>query len=100
MKKKDFMTKVTMIDILVVSILLITGLTVPAFQNLITSIEWDILVYGVLSINMVVDLMLLVLNKLKKTGSIIKNVVIFFILLKLLVLFMASFVSITIGFAN
>ena len=63
MKKKDFMIKVTGIDLFIVCILLIALLLTPAFQNLIA--YYSILVYGVLFINMVVDLSVLILNKLK-----------------------------------
>ena len=100
MKKKKFMTKVTMIDLLVVSILLIAGLTVPVFRDLMSTMFYSVFIYGVLSINMVVDLLLLVLNKFKKDENILKNFVTFFLILKLLVLFMASLVFIVIRLAN
>ena len=87
MKKKDFMIKVTEIDLLVVCISLIALLLIPALQSLL---YYKILVYGVLCINMVVDLSVLVLNKLKKNGNVLKNMVIGFLITKLLVLFMAS----------
>lgn len=90
MKKKDFMIKVTVIDLFMVCMLLIALLLIPAFHALLIAIEWDILVYGVLCINMVVDLMLLILNKLKKGGNVLKNMVIGLLITKLLVLFMAS----------
>ena len=88
MKKKDFMIKVTGIDLFIVCILLIALLLTPAFQNLIA--YYSILVYGVLFINMVVDLSVLILNKLKKGGNVLKNMVIGLLITKLLVLFMAS----------
>lgn len=98
MKKKDFMIKVTEIDFFMVCILLIALLLVPAFRSMIA--YYDILVYGVLCINMVVDLSVLVLNKLKKDGTILKNMVIGLLITKLLVLFMASLYCIIIILAK
>lgn len=100
MKKKDFLVKVTTIDILVVSVLIITGLTVPAFQDLLSTMFYKSWIYGILCINLVIDLFLLILNKFKKDGSLIRNMAIWFLILKLFVLFMASLVSITISLAN
>ena len=98
MKKKKFMIKVTRIDLLVVCMLLIAFVLIPPFQSLIS--YWEPLVYGILCINLLVDLLLLVLDKLNKGGSILQNMAIFFLSLKLLVLFMAILVSITISLAN
>ena len=100
MKKKDFLIKVTMIDILVVSVLLISGLTVPVFQNLMTSLFYKPWIYGILCMNLVIDLLLLILNKLNRAGNLIRNMAIWFMILKLFVLFMACFVSVVIGLAN
>lgn len=98
MKKKGFMTKVTVVDLLVVSMLLIAVLIIPMFQGLIA--DYLPLVCGILCINMGVDLLVLVLNKFNKGGNILQNMIIFFLILKLLVVFMASLVSIVIGLAN
>ena len=100
MKKKDFLIKVTTVDILVVSVLIIAGLTVPAFQVLLTSMFYKPWIYGILCINLVIDLLLLILNKFNKAGSLIRNMAVWFFILKLFVLFMACFVSIVIGLAN
>ena len=100
MKKKDFMTKVTMMDILMVSILLIAGLTVPALRELLLTMFYSIIIYGLLCINLLVDLVLLVLNKFKKSGNIIQNMAVFFLILKLFMLFMAGLVFGVIGLAN
>lgn len=98
MKKKEFLIKVTGIDLFIVCMLLIALLIIPAFQNLIA--YYSILVYGVLCINMVVDLSVLILNKLKKDGTILKNMVIGLLITKLLVLFMASLYCIIIILAK
>lgn len=98
MKKKEFMIKVTGIDLFMVCMLLIALLLIPAFQSLIA--YYDILIYGILCINMVVDLMLLLLNKLKKDGNILKNMVIGLLITKLLVLFMAGLYCIIMIFAK
>ena len=100
MKKKDFLIKVTTVDVLVVSVLIIAGLTVPAFQNLMTTMFYKPWIYGILCINLVIDLLLLILNKFNKAGSLIRNMAVWFFILKLFVLFMACFVSIVIGLAN
>ena len=98
MKKKDFMIKVTGIDLFLVCIILIALLVIPVFQSLIA--YFSILVYGVLCINMVVDLSVLILNKLKKNVNLTEKMTIFFLILKLLVLFMASLYCIVIILAK
>lgn len=100
MKKKNFMTKVTMIDCLVVLMLLITGLVVPAFRDLISTMFFSPFIYAILCINLLVDLLLLVLNKFKKGGNILKNFAAYFLILKLFALFMACLVFIVIGLTN
>ena len=100
MKKKDFLIKVTMIDILVVSVLLIAGLTVPAFQALMLTMFYKPWIYGILCMNLGIDLLLLILNTLNRDGNLIRNMAIWFMILKLFVLFMACFVSVVIGLAN
>ena len=100
MKKKDFLIKVTTIDILVVSVLLIAGLTVPAFQALMLTMFYKPWIYGILCMNLVIDLLLLILNKLNRAGNLIRNMAIWFLILKLFILFMVCFVSIVIGLAN
>lgn len=100
MKKKDFLVKVTTVDILVVSVLLIAGLTVPAFQALLATMFYKPWIFGILCLNMVIDLLFLILNKLNKAGSLIRNMTIWFMILKLFILFMACLVSIIIGLAN
>ena len=60
MKKKDFLVKVTTVDFLLVSVLLIAGLTVPIFQNLMTSLFYKPWIYGILCMNLVIDLLLLI----------------------------------------
>lgn len=100
MKKKDFLIKVTTIDILVVSVLLIAGLTVPVFQELLSTMFYKPWIYGILCLNLVIDLLLLILNKFKKDGSLIRNMAVWFLILKLFILFMVCFVSIVIGLAN
>ena len=74
MKKKDFLIKVTMIDIWVVSVLLIAGLTVPVFQNLMASLFYKPWIYGILCMNLVIDLLLLILNKLNRAGNLIRQI--------------------------
>ena len=100
MKKKDFLVKVTTVDILVVSVLLIAGLAVPAFQDLLTTMFYEPWIYGIICMNLGIDLLFLILDKFKKAGSLIRNMAIWFLILKLFILFMACFVSIIIGLAN
>ena len=100
MKKKDFLVRVTTVDILVVSVLLIAELTVPAFQELLSTMFYKPWIYGILCMNLGIDLLLLILNKLNRAGNLIRNMAIWFLILKLFVLFMACFVSIVIGLAN
>lgn len=100
MKKKDFFVKVATVDILVVSVLLIAGLTVPAFQDLLTRLFYKAWIYGILCMNLGIDLLFLVLNKFEKAGSLIRNMVIWFLVMKLFALFMACFVSSVIGLVN
>lgn len=100
MKKKDFLIKVTAVDILVVSVLIIAGLAVPAFQELLSTMFYKPWIYGILIMNLVIDLLLLVLNKLNKAGNLIRNMAIWFLIMKLFVLFMACFVSSVIGLTN
>jgi len=100
MKKKDFLVKVTTVDILLVSVLIIAGLTVPMFQDLLSTMFYKPWIYGILCINLVIDLFFLVLNKLNKAGNLIRNMAVWFLIFKVFVLFMACFVSVVIGLAN
>ena len=100
MKKKDFLVKVTTVDILVVGVLIIAGLTVPVFQDLLSTLFYEPWIYGILFMNLGIDLLFLILNKFKKAGSLIRNMAIWFLSLKLFALFMACFVSIVISLAN
>lgn len=100
MKEKDFLIKVTVVDILVVSVLVIAEITVPVFQDLLSTLFYEPWIYGFLCMNLVIDLLLLILNKIKKAGSLIRNMAIWFLILKVFILFMACFISIVIRLAN
>lgn len=100
MKKKEFLVRVTTVDIMVVSVLLIAGLTVPAFQDFLSTLFYKPWIYGILCLNLVIDLVFLMLNKLNKAGSLIRNMTIWFLIMKLFILFMACLVSSVIGLAN
>lgn len=100
MKKKDFLIRVTMMDTLVVSVLIIMGLTVPMFQELPSTLFYKPWIYGILCLNLIFDLLLLILNKLNRAGNLIRNMAIWFVILKLFVLFMACLISVVIGLAN
>ena len=76
---------------MVVVIAFLAGVTVPVFRDLIVSTGmYSIFIYGVMCINIVVDLLLLVLNKFKKAGYTIRNMATYFLIFKLFVLFLVS----------
>ena len=101
MKKKDFLIKVTIVDLMVVSIMFLAGVTVPVFRNLILSTGmYNVFIYGVMCINIVADLLLLVLNKFKKAGYTIRNMATYFLIFKLFVLFLASLLLIVFALAG
>lgn len=93
MKKKGFITKITLLDVLVATVFLIVGIRVPMIQDAIG--VYLILFCSLLGINIIVDLVHLILSKRDKVGNILENCVIFGVSLKILALFMGLLVFIT-----